>query len=102
MNARLGGPIGLIVVGLILAFGINVAIQVANLYLIGVILAAAGAVWLVIELIANGRRSARASPGALSTSSVRFARTADSRAHSGGDRRPAHAPQGPGQLPRAL
>ena len=55
MNARLGGPIGLIVVGLILAFGINVA----NLYLIGVILAAAGAVWLVIELIANGRRSAR-------------------------------------------
>ena len=59
MNARLGGPIGLIVVGLILAFGINVAIPGANLYLIGVILAAAGAVWLVIELIANGRRSAR-------------------------------------------
>ncbi len=59
MSARLGGPIGLIVVGLILAFGINFAVKGANLYLIGVILAVAGAAWLVIELVANGRRSSR-------------------------------------------
>ncbi len=59
MTARLGGPIGLIVVGLILAFGINVAIKGANLDLIGYILAGAGVLWLVIEVIANGRRTAR-------------------------------------------
>ncbi len=59
MGARLGGPIGLIVLGLILAFGITFAVKGANLYLIGVILAVGGAIWLVVELMANGRRSAR-------------------------------------------
>ncbi|HOB04849.1 MAG TPA: DUF6458 family protein [Propionibacteriaceae bacterium] len=59
MTARIGGPIALIAVGLILAFGVNIAIKGANLDTIGYILAGAGVAWLIFELIANGRRTAR-------------------------------------------
>lgn len=57
MTARLGGPIALIVLGLILALAIADRISGVNLSLIGWILAGAGAAWLVLELITNGRRS---------------------------------------------
>ncbi len=52
---RVGGPIALIVIGLILALAIRDSIDVVDLTMIGWIFVAAGAVWLVIELVMNSR-----------------------------------------------
>lgn len=56
--ARLGGPIALIVLGLIAALAVANRLPGVNLSMIGWILAGAGAIWLVLELVLNGRRSA--------------------------------------------
>ena len=52
---RIGGPIALIVIGLILALAISDMIPNVDLTMIGWIFVAAGAVWLVIELAMNSR-----------------------------------------------
>jgi heme A synthase len=48
---NLGGPIALIVLGLILALAVSDRISGVDLGLIGWILAAAGAIWLVLSLV---------------------------------------------------
>lgn len=55
---RYGGAIGLIVLGAILYFAVNVEVQPVDISLIGLICMIAGAVWLVINLImdASARR----------------------------------------------
>ena len=55
---RYGGAIGLIVLGAILYFAVNVEVQPVDISLIGLICMVAGAVWLVINLImdASARR----------------------------------------------
>ncbi|GMA30577.1 DUF6458 family protein [Litorihabitans aurantiacus] len=57
-TARIGGPIALAVIGAILYFAVSDMIEAVDLTMIGLILMIAGAVWLVIELIVNRRRSA--------------------------------------------
>lgn len=59
--ARVGGPIGLIVIGAILRFAVANMVPNVDLGMIGLILIAAGAVWLIIELV-------MARPRATSTS----------------------------------
>lgn len=55
-RANLGGPIALIVLGLIGYFALNVREWGAfNVALVGLILAGAGVLWLVLELFSNGR-----------------------------------------------
>ena len=47
-----GGPIGLIVVGLILAFALNdQQVGPLNMWPLGIILALAGALWLVLTIV---------------------------------------------------
>lgn len=55
---RYGGAVGLIVLGAILYFAVNVEVQPVDISLIGLICMIAGAVWLVINLImdASARR----------------------------------------------
>ena len=55
---RVGGPIVLIVLGLILALAVADRISGVDLSLIGWILAAGGVGWPLIELIANRPRTA--------------------------------------------
>ncbi|OYO09354.1 DUF6458 family protein [Enemella evansiae] len=57
--ARLGGPIALIVIGLVLALAIRDSISGVDLVMIGWIAAGAGAVWLLLELVMNRPRSTR-------------------------------------------
>lgn len=52
----IGSGIGLIVLGAILTFGIEDAVPGVNLYVIGLILMAAGAIGLVIGLIMQAQR----------------------------------------------
>lgn len=58
-SVRVGAPIGLVVIGAILYFALNVAVSGVNLPMIGVILMAAGAIWFFMELFlgASGRKS---------------------------------------------
>ncbi|OYN94017.1 DUF6458 family protein [Enemella evansiae] len=57
--ARLGGPIALIVIGLVLALAIRDSISGVDLVMIGWIAAGAGALWLLLELVMNRPRSRR-------------------------------------------
>ncbi|OYO09827.1 hypothetical protein CGZ98_11880 [Enemella evansiae] len=57
--ARLGGPIALIIIGLVLALAIRDSISGVDLVMIGWIAAGAGAVWLLLELVMNRPRSTR-------------------------------------------
>ena len=57
MTARIGWPIVLIVIGLILRYAVADRVSGINLPMIGLIVAAAGAVWLILELIVNRPRS---------------------------------------------
>ena len=57
-SARIGGPIALAIIGAILYFAVSDLVEQVDLKMIGLILMIAGAVWLVIELIVNRRRSA--------------------------------------------
>lgn len=61
---RYGGAVALVVVGAILYFAVNVEIQAVDISLIGLILMIAGAIWLVINLIADAttRRRRRVVP----------------------------------------
>ncbi|MDO5498277.1 MAG: DUF6458 family protein [Propionibacteriaceae bacterium] len=54
---RIGGPIALAVIGLILALAVSNAIDGVNLSLIGWILFGAAAVWLLLELVLNRPRT---------------------------------------------
>lgn len=54
---RVGGPIVLAVIGLILALAIADAIPNVDLTMVGWILFGAGVIWLVIELVMNRPRS---------------------------------------------
>lgn len=55
--ARLGGPIGLVVIGAILRFAVANMVPNVDLGMIGLILMAAGAVWFIIELVMARPRS---------------------------------------------
>lgn len=55
--ARLGGPIGLLVIGAILRFAVANMVPNVDLGMIGLILMAAGAVWLIVELVMARPRS---------------------------------------------
>lgn len=57
-TARIGGPIAIVVIGAILYFAISDMVEGVDLTMIGLILMVAGAVWLLIELVVNRRRSA--------------------------------------------
>ncbi len=57
-TARIGGAIVLTVLGLVLAFAVGDFISGVDTKMIGLILAGAGIVWLVLEIVLNGRRSA--------------------------------------------
>ncbi|PWD52076.1 hypothetical protein C8046_16900 [Serinibacter arcticus] len=57
-SARIGGPIAVAIIGAILYFAVSDMVEGVDLTMIGLILMIAGAVWLVIELIVNRRRSA--------------------------------------------
>lgn len=59
-NARIGGPIAVMVLGAIVYFALNVNTQYANLKLIGLIAIAAGAVWLLLELLTKRRKPVEA------------------------------------------
>lgn len=50
---RIGGPIALIVIGLILALAVTESINGIDLVMIGWILAGAGALWLIIDVVVN-------------------------------------------------
>lgn len=50
-GTQLGGPIALVVIGLILALAVANRIPGVDLVMIGYILAGAGAVWLVLALV---------------------------------------------------
>lgn len=54
---RVGGPIALIVIGLILALAVSDVIRGIDLTMIGWIVAGAGAVWLILELVMNRPRT---------------------------------------------
>ena len=54
--ADVGPPIALIAVGLILWLAITATIGGISIQTIGLILTIIGVVWLVIELVINGRR----------------------------------------------
>ena len=54
---RVGGPIVLAVIGLILALAVRGSIPGVDLTMVGWILFAAGLVWLVIEVLVNRPRS---------------------------------------------
>ncbi len=56
--ARIGGPIGLMVIGAILRWGIANMVPNVDLTMIGLILLGAGAIWLVLELILGRPRTA--------------------------------------------
>lgn len=72
---RVGGPIALIVIGLILALAVADMLSGVDLTMIGWIVAGAGAVWLVLELVMNRPRSrvteARESSGGIAGAPVR-------------------------------
>ncbi|NNG21326.1 hypothetical protein HJ590_17545 [Naumannella sp. ID2617S] len=55
--ARIGGPIALIVIGLVLALAVRDAISGIDLAMIGWIAAGAGAIWLILEIVLNRPRS---------------------------------------------
>lgn len=57
-GVNIGGPIALIVLGLILALAVSERISGVNLTMVGWILAGAGAVWLVLSLILSRPRAA--------------------------------------------
>ena len=57
MTARIGGPIALIVIGLIIRYAVADRVSGVNLPMIGLIVAAAGALWLILELLINRPRS---------------------------------------------
>lgn len=61
---RYGGAVALVVIGAILYFAVNVEVQAVDISLVGLILMIAGAVWLVINLIADAtsRRRRRVVP----------------------------------------
>lgn len=61
---RYGGAVALVVSGAILYFAVNVEVQAVDISLVGLILMIAGAVWLVINLIADAtsRRRRRVVP----------------------------------------
>jgi len=60
--ADVGPPIVLIVIGLVLWLAVNATLAGISIQLIGVILALAGALWLVIELVqSRSPRDRRAS-----------------------------------------
>lgn len=50
---RYGGAVALVAIGAILYFAVNVEVQAVDISLVGLILMIAGAVWLVINLIAD-------------------------------------------------
>lgn len=54
---RVGGPIALAVIGLILALAVSDAIQGIDLTMIGWILFGAAIVWLLLELVLNRPRT---------------------------------------------
>lgn len=55
-NIRMGGPIALIVVGAILYFALGIKeLAEFNLTVVGVILGAAGVIWLLLELVTKAR-----------------------------------------------
>ena len=54
--ADVGPPIALIAVGLILWLAVSATIAGISIQTIGLILFLIGVVWLVIELVTNGRR----------------------------------------------
>ena len=54
--ADIGPPIALIAVGLILWLAVSATIAGISIQTIGLILFLIGVVWLVIELVTNGRR----------------------------------------------
>jgi tetrahydromethanopterin S-methyltransferase subunit E len=56
--ADVGPPIALIAVGLILWLAVTATIAGISIQTIGLILFLIGVVWLVIELVLNGRRRA--------------------------------------------
>lgn len=72
---RVGGPIVLIVIGLILALAVTDVLSGVDLTMVGWILAGAGAVWLVLELVLNRPRSrvteVRESPGGVAGAPAR-------------------------------
>lgn len=55
--ARLGGPIALIIIGLVLALAIRDSFNGVDLVMIGWIAAGAGAVWLLLEIVMNRPRT---------------------------------------------
>jgi len=57
MTARIGGPIVLIVIGLVLRYAVADSVSGVNLPMIGLIIAAAGLLWLILELVINRPRS---------------------------------------------
>ena len=57
MTARIGGPIALIVVGLVLRYAIADRLSGVNLQVVGLIAVAAGILWLLLELLVNRPRS---------------------------------------------
>ena len=59
-----GGSVALMVIGAILYFAVNVEVQAVDVSLIALILMIAGAIWLVINLIADAttRRRRRVVP----------------------------------------
>lgn len=61
---RYGGAVALVVIGAILYFKVNVEVQAININLVGLILMIAGAIWLVINVIADAttRRRRRVVP----------------------------------------
>lgn len=56
-SARIGTPIVLIVIGAILRWAVADAIPAVDLTMIGLIMLAAGAIWLVLELILGRPRA---------------------------------------------
>lgn len=54
---RVGGPIALIVIGLILALAVADMISGIDLTMIGWIVAGAGVIWLILELVMNRPRT---------------------------------------------
>lgn len=61
-GTQLGGPIALIVIGLILALAVADRVPGVDLVMIGYILAAAGAVWLVLVMILSRGATDRRPP----------------------------------------
>lgn len=58
MNARFGGPIALVVLGLILALAVQDRLSGIDLGMIGWIVAGAGVVWLLLEMLMHRPRTA--------------------------------------------